>query len=84
MKLSFDLIKLENEYIVRCPELDINCFGPTKKKAINRIRNVLQFYIDSAQELGMEVENFDFISVDGEQFPAFPDEPNSPKTNSIN
>ena len=49
-----------------CPELDVNCYGFDRNEAIRRLKNVLQFYIDSAQEFGLEVERFEAISIDGE------------------
>jgi len=63
MKLSIKLIESGNEFIARCPELDINCYGTEKKEAIRRIKDVLQFYLDSAKELGMEVENLNEIFI---------------------
>jgi len=66
MKLSAELIKSEKEYIARCPELDINCYGTNKDEAIRRLRNVIQFYIDSAKELGLPVEGLVALSFDGE------------------
>ena len=55
MKLSAELIKSEKEFVARCPELDINCYGSNKNEAIRRLKSVIQFYIDSAKELGLEV-----------------------------
>ena len=66
MKLSAELIKSEKEYVARCPELDINCYGSNKDEAIRRLRSVIQFYIDSAKELGLEIEGLVAISVNGE------------------
>ena len=66
MKLSINIIELENEYIANCPELEINCYGIDKNDAVRRIKNVLQFYIASAQELGFDVEEFDTMIVEGE------------------
>ncbi len=65
MKLSVNIIELDNEYIANCPELDINCYGVDKSEAVRRIVNVLQFYIDSAKELGIDVESIDDIKIDG-------------------
>jgi predicted RNase H-like HicB family nuclease len=65
MKLSINIIELENEYIANCPELEINCYGIDKNDAVRRIKNVLQFYIASAQELGFDVEEFDTMIVEG-------------------
>ncbi len=66
MKLSIKLMEIENEVIASCPELDVNCYGFDRNEAIRRLKNVLQFYIDSAQEFGLEVERFEAISIDGE------------------
>ena len=84
MKLSVILVKSGNEYIAKCPELDINCFSPTRREASRRIRSVLQFYIDSAKELGISVENIETILIDGKLFSSDIDEPFLPKTKSIN
>jgi predicted RNase H-like HicB family nuclease len=65
MKLSITLMQIENEYIASCPELEINCYGSDKGDAIRRIKNVLQFYIASAQELGFEVESLDSMVIEG-------------------
>ena len=65
MKLSITLMQLEDEYIASCPELEINCYGSDRSDAIRRIKNVLQFYIASAQELGFEVESLDTMVIDG-------------------
>ncbi len=66
MKLSAEIIKSEKEYIARCPELDINCYGADKKEAVRRLKNVIQFYIDSAKELGLQIEGLIAISINGE------------------
>ncbi len=84
MKITIKLLDNEQEVIASCPELDINCYGSDRNEAIRRIRNVIQFYIESARELGLDVENLYHISVEGEKKqPALSDEL-SPPTNSIN
>ena len=65
MKISIKLIELDNEYIANCPELDINCYAHSRDEAIKRIVNVLKFYIDSAKELGLQIESFDLLSIEG-------------------
>lgn len=67
MKLSIKLIHNHKEIIANCPELDINCYGSDKEEAIRRIKNVITFYVNSAKELGLDVESLDEISVDGEK-----------------
>ncbi len=66
MKLSIKLIQNHEEIIANCPELDINCYGSDKDEAIRRIKNVINFYVDSAKELGLDVESLTEISVEGE------------------
>ena len=66
MKISIKMIKNENEIIANCPELDINCYGSNENEAIRRIKNVIHFYLESAKELGLEIENFNEISIEGE------------------
>ncbi|MBN2040847.1 MAG: hypothetical protein JW864_12460 [Spirochaetes bacterium] len=66
MKLSAELIKSEKEFVARCPELDINCYGSDKNEAIRRLKSVIQFYIDSAKELGLEIDAMIALSIDGE------------------
>ena len=73
MKLSITLMQLEDEYIASCPELEINCYGSDRVDAIRRIKNVLQFYIASAQELGFEVESLDTMIIEGEKNLPFSD-----------
>ncbi len=66
VKISIKTIELENEVIANCPELDINCYGASRRDAVRRLMNVLHFYIDSARDLGLDVEQFDDVCVDGE------------------
>ena len=68
MKLSIKLIENNNEFIATCPELDISCYATNKHEAIKRIQNILFFYMQSAQELGFSVENFETIDVDGKHY----------------
>lgn len=84
MKLSAELIKSEKEYIARCPELDINCYGLNKNEAIRRLRSVIQFYIDSAKELGLEIEGLVAISIDGEITDQTSNDTNPQYSNSVN
>lgn len=68
MKLSIKLIEKNNEFIATCPELDISCYASNKLEAIKRIQSILYFYMQSAQELGFSVENFETIDVDGKHY----------------
>jgi hypothetical protein len=66
MKLSVKIIQSHDEIIANCPELDINCYGSDKEEAVRRIKKVIDFYVDSAKELGLDVESLSEISVEGE------------------
>ncbi len=66
MKIHVRIIESEKEIIANCPELDVNCYGKSKNEAVRRLVNVLQFYIDAASELGLDVERLETVTVDGE------------------
>ena len=82
MKLSAELIKSEKEYIARCPELDINCYGYDRKEAIRRLRSVIRFYISSAKELGLEIDELTAISLNGES--EYSNQMDSGQSNTVN
>ena len=84
MKLSIKLVELEREFIAHCPELDINCYGFNRKEAVRRLKNVLRFYIDSAQEFGLDVEGIDTIAIEGEPVKELAPAENQPAAKSIN
>ncbi len=84
MKLSIKLIHNHEEIIANCPELDINCYGSDKDEAIRRIKTVINFYVDSAKELGLDVESLTEISVEGEMNQSLEDSPGCYHPNTIN
>ncbi len=84
MKLSIRLIQNHEEIIANCPELDINCYGSDKDEAIRRIKNVINFYVDSAKELGLDVESLTEISVEGEMNQPLDDTASCRHPNTIN
>jgi len=65
MNISIKLIDNGSEYIANCPELDINCYGSNKEDALRRIKEVIHFYLNSAKELGISINSFKDISLDG-------------------
>lgn len=67
MRISINLTEKENEYIANCPELDINCYGENRNQAVHRLQQVIQFYIQSARDLGLDVERFNEISIEGKK-----------------
>ena len=84
MKLSIKLIQNHKEIIANCPELDINCYGSDRNEAIRRIKNVINFYVDSAKELGLDVESLTEISVEGETDQPMDETANCNHPNTIN
>jgi hypothetical protein len=84
MKLSIKLLHNHDEFIANCPELDINCYGSDKNEAIRRIKKVINFYVDSAKELGLNVETLTEISIDGETKQPLNDKIINSSTNTIN
>ncbi len=67
MKINIKIVKTENEFIANCPELDVNCYGPSRNDAVRRIVSVLQFYVEAAQEMGLDVERLDSVMIDGDK-----------------
>lgn len=67
MKISVNLTQQNSEFIANCPELDINCYAPNKEDAVRRMQSIINFYVESAKELGLEVESFTEMVIDGKQ-----------------
>jgi len=67
VKIHIKIVEAENEYIANCPELDVNCYGSSRSDAVRRLVSVLQFYVDAAQEMGLDVERLDTVMIDGEK-----------------
>jgi len=65
MNISIKLIDNGSEYIANCPELDINCYGSNREDALRRIKAVINFYMNSAKELGIAINPLKDISLDG-------------------
>jgi hypothetical protein len=84
MKLSIKLIQNHEEIIANCPELDINCYGSDKAEAIRRIKKVINFYVDSAKELGLDVESLTEITIEGETDQPLSDTGDNAQPHTIN
>ncbi len=50
VELSIRIAEKNGEFVASCPELDVHCFGPSREKASARLKTVIKFYFDSAQE----------------------------------
>ena len=67
MNISIKLINNGEEYIANCPELDINCYGSNENEAVRRLKDVINFYINSAKELGIDINPLKDISFEGSE-----------------
>ncbi|MEW6095973.1 MAG: hypothetical protein AB1567_05555 [bacterium] len=47
----------EQAYLASYPKLQIYSYGKTVQESISRLKEIIKFYIDSANELGISVEN---------------------------
>jgi predicted RNase H-like HicB family nuclease len=56
MKLTVNIVENNNRIIANCPELDVHCFCDDRENAIQRIMQVIKFYIDSAVDLGLNID----------------------------
>ena len=82
MNISIKLINTGSEFIANCPELDINCYGSDQNEAMQSIRKVIAFYIESAKELGLDINPLKNISIEGSD--NFYSELNSNTNDTIN
>jgi predicted RNase H-like HicB family nuclease len=58
MELQIEVFKeKEGSYIATCPKLEIYSYGETPDIAIDRLKKVVNFYMESAEELGVTIED---------------------------
>jgi predicted RNase H-like HicB family nuclease len=70
MEYSIEIFKgKDNTYIASCPKLDIYGYGESIDHAIDRLRNIFNFYVESAQELGITLEELCLSSFDLSSLP---------------
>ena len=65
MDISIKIIDCGSECIATCVEFDLNCYGKNKEEAMQRIKHVIIFYINSAKDIGINIEPVLKISMDG-------------------
>lgn len=46
----------DNKYIASCPRLEIYTYGHTVDTAVSRLEKVVNFYMESAKEMGVTLE----------------------------
>lgn len=57
MYFSVEVYRKDTEtYIASCPELDVHSYGQTTESAIERLKRIVNFYLESAEEMGMTLE----------------------------
>lgn len=57
MDLSVEVYRdKDNTYVASCPKLDVWSCGETINKAVSRLREIVNFYIEAADELGLSLE----------------------------
>ncbi len=48
--------KGDDEYVANCPELEIFCYGKDELEARARIKKVIEFYAETASDLGYKID----------------------------
>ena len=58
MNLPIEIFKEgDTSYIVSCPRLEIYSYGKTVDKAIHRMKEIVKYYVESAEQLNISLEN---------------------------
>ena len=50
MVLTIEVFKKQKRFVAKCKELDIYSYGASSEKAVQRIKKVIAFYVQSAGE----------------------------------
>jgi hypothetical protein len=50
MFLTVEITKADDEYKVRCSELNLEATGPTSEKALAKLKKIIDFYMVTARE----------------------------------
>ena len=50
MFLTVEITKSDDEYKVRCSELNLEASGPTSEKALAKLKKIIDFYMVTARE----------------------------------
>ena len=74
---SIDVFRKDAEtFVASCPELDIFSYGRTLEAAVDRLKRVVNFYLESADEMGVTLEELGLKRSS--------DEPEVPRVSSVN
>lgn len=63
-------------FVASCPEFDIYSYGSSVEMAVERLKKVVGFYLESAQEMGVTLEELGLSSADEKK--------NLPRVSSVN
>jgi predicted RNase H-like HicB family nuclease len=50
MVFTIEIVKDEKQFIAKCKELNVYSYGSSSEKAVQRLKKVISFYIQSAAE----------------------------------
>ncbi|MDD5066129.1 MAG: hypothetical protein PHF84_03685 [bacterium] len=50
MVFTIEILKNEKQFIAKCKELNVYSYGNSSDKAVQRLKKVISFYIQSASE----------------------------------
>lgn len=68
MYFSVEVYKKDKlTFVASCPEMGVFSYGGTVEQAVDRLKRVVQFYIDSSQEMGLSLEDLGVRSPWGEE-----------------
>ena len=51
MYFTIEISQIQNSFIARCAELDISGYGSSKDEAVERLKRIINFYVQSADEM---------------------------------
>lgn len=57
-------------FVAFCSELDVYSYGPSIEFAVERLKRIVNFYLESAEEMGLTLEELGLQT--GEQTPDVP------------
>jgi predicted RNase H-like HicB family nuclease len=56
VELSIRIYEKDGEFVASCPELDVYTYGKDAEQARTRLRHVIAFYANTAQDLGYKID----------------------------
>lgn len=57
MYFSVEVYRKDKEtFVASCPEMGVYSYGRTVEQAVDRLKQVVQFYLESSEELGLSLE----------------------------